>query len=33
LPFILNIVLFAVGAALAYVAGPRKSFEAEAAGV
>jgi MFS family permease len=33
LPFILNIVLYAVGAALAYVAGPRKSFEAEAAGV
>jgi MFS family permease len=33
LPFVLNIVLYAVGAALAYVAGPRKSFEAEAAGV
>jgi len=33
LPFILNIVLFAVGAALAYVAGSRKSLAAEAAGV
>ena len=33
LPFILNIVLFAVGAALAYVAGSRKSLAAETAGV
>jgi len=32
LPFVLNIVLFAVGAALAYVAGSRKSLAAEAAG-
>jgi MFS family permease len=33
LPFILNAALFAVGAALAYVAGSRKSLAAEAAGV
>ena len=33
LPFILNIILFAVGAALAYVAGSQKSRAAEAAGV
>jgi hypothetical protein len=33
LPFILNIVLFAMGAALAYVAGSQKSPAAEAAGV
>jgi MFS family permease len=33
LPFILNIVLLAVGAALAYVAGSQKSLTAEAAGV
>jgi len=33
LPFMLNIALFAVGAALAYVAGSRKRLAAEAAGV
>jgi len=33
LPFILNIVLFAMGATLAYVAGSQKSLAAEAAGV
>jgi hypothetical protein len=32
LPFILNISLFAAGAALAYVAGSHKSLAAEAAG-
>jgi MFS family permease len=33
LPFVLNIVLFAMGALLAYVVGSRKSLAAEAAGV
>ena len=33
LPFILNIILFAVGAVLAYVAGARKNLATEAAGV
>jgi DHA1 family tetracycline resistance protein-like MFS transporter len=33
LPFVLNIVLFAMGAVLAYVAGSQKSLAAEAAGV
>jgi len=32
-PFVLNIALFAIGAALAYVAGSQKSLAAEAAGV
>jgi DHA1 family tetracycline resistance protein-like MFS transporter len=33
LPFVMNIVLFGIGAALAYVAGSQKSLAAEAAGV
>ncbi len=33
LPFVLNMILFAMGAARAYVAGSRKSLAAEAAGV